>query len=91
MLPKKSDKFGKINDNVDGEVHPSQDNTNRFAVDALIRSKGYRVVVRRGDNEAVWEKGGVRLLQREVEMRLDQQELWNAEHMEYLYWEGFPK
>jgi hypothetical protein len=69
--------------------HPSQDRSNRFAIDVLIRSEGYRIHSRRDKEEPIWERNGKRYMQREVLEWLDQNKLLDAEYMESLYWEDW--
>jgi hypothetical protein len=67
---------------------PSRDRTNRFAVDHLIRSLGFRIHTR-SPRKTLWELRGTLYHDEEVRHMLDPLALWNAEYMEMLYWHGF--
>ena len=90
-LPKKSDKYGVIFHENFQPPHPSRDGSNRFAVDALLRSKGFRIYFRGRKGEPLWERGGALFRQTQAEDRVNQSELMDAEYMESLYWEGYPE
>lgn len=66
----------------------SQDRSNRFAVNDLIRRNGYQIYQRKKGREPVWVKSGVCFTESEVLLRLDPNELWEAECLQALYWEG---
>jgi hypothetical protein len=46
-----------------GSDNPFADLTDRFAVDALLRRYGFRIVARRGRLDPIWEKAGKRYSQ----------------------------
>lgn len=68
--------------------HPSQDRTNRFAIDALLRKNGFKISSRHADCEPVWERGGFYYLQRVAEAMLDPDAVADAEYTDFLYSEG---
>jgi hypothetical protein len=70
--------------------HPSQDRTNRFEVDALLRQHGYKIFARFG-RDVWWELGGRIYLEEAALDTIDQYMLADAEYIEHLYWEGFPE
>jgi hypothetical protein len=59
----------------------------RFAVDALLRKRGYRIHSRSGQGDPMWEKAGKLYRQHEVEALLDANELADARYIEFLYHE----
>lgn len=69
-------------------LHPSQDRTNRFEVDALLRTHGFTIYSRKGDR-VWWKKNDDVYLEIEALETLDQYKLADAQYIEYLYWEGF--
>lgn len=48
------------------ETHPSQDATDRYSDDQLLRQYGYRIHARPLCGEATWSKGGVVVGHREA-------------------------
>jgi hypothetical protein len=66
----------------------SKDRTNRFAVDDLLRSLGFRIHTR-SPRKTLWELNGALYHEEEIKHMLDPLALWNAEYMEMLYWHGF--
>lgn len=68
-----------------GTHHPSSDRSGRFAVDHLIRSKGYRIAARRGEEEPVWFKDGQRFKQSEIVLTFSFDEILAAEGEEARY------
>lgn len=69
------------------QFHPSQDRSGRFSVDALIRSKGYKIVYRRSGEEPIWEDArGNRYLQKEIIDRMNFDELAKAQDAEISYY-----
>lgn len=73
---------------VDLHWHPSQDTSERFAVDQLLRSMGYTVYSRARGKETIWEKGGHVFLENDILCHLDPNEVADAEHRGLLYFEG---
>lgn len=71
------------------DTHPSQDRTNRRAVDQLIRSLGWQIHSRPRQGANQWRKGGVVLSELEVLDQIDPNQVWDAEYLERLYAEGF--
>lgn len=65
--------------------HPSQDLTGRFPLDVMLRLKGYKIAVRREDEEPIWEMGGKRFLQRELVEQLTFDEIMLIEKVEKDY------
>ena len=62
--------------------HPSEDISNRFAVDALLRRHGYRLEHRRPNQEPRWSLHGVIFKQSEALRRFDPRILADAEYLE---------
>ena len=58
--------------------HPSKDKTTRHPTDQLIRSKGFRIAERKGDQEPVWERNGKRYSQSEVLVIINRGEVSDA-------------
>jgi hypothetical protein len=69
--------------------HPSQDRTNRFARDALLREAGFSIFFR-GKGEPLWMYNNRIYNQTQAEAFLDQDALADAEYMEFLYYEDHP-
>ncbi len=58
--------FGKISPDVPPRYSPSQDTTDRFSIDQLMRNHGYSIHQRKGDHEPLWIKRGVVYPQSEI-------------------------
>ncbi len=65
--------------------HPSQDATGRFAVDQLIRSKGYKIFGRPLNEDPIWERGGKQYSQSKILFTIEFEELCEAEDQEIRY------
>jgi hypothetical protein len=79
----------KVPDNQEEKItfsHPSQDSTNRFSLDNILRKHGFKIHSRRGDREAVWDLQGVLFLESEALLRLNRNEIKEAERHERSYW-----
>jgi len=71
---------------VGAEGSPSQDETGRFPVDALIRRHGYRVLERKPRRQPVWvDRRGVRFDEQDLLRRLPQNEVRDAVSAEMSY------
>ena len=73
----------------EGHGNAFQDMTGRRSVDMLFRKYGYRIWSRAGHDEPIWERQGVLYPQREVELRMDPDELKDAMYLEELYRAGY--
>jgi hypothetical protein len=69
--------------------HPFRDRSGRFETDALLRRYGFTIHSRRNGAEPVWSLGGELYAEAEALSRLDDDELWEAEYVTKLYYEGF--
>ena len=72
----------------EGWVHPSRDNTSRFAVDQLIREHGYQILYRKKGKEPVWETQGHdrrQYPQSKVLLRIPEELIRIAEEQELTY------
>lgn len=65
--------------------HPSQDMSSRFPLDVMLRLKGYKIAVRREEEEPIWERDGKRFLQRELVEQLTFDEIMLIETQEKEY------
>ncbi len=67
--PKKEDAFGES---------PSQDYTDRFPVDVLLREQGFRIWKRCKKQEPVWWRDGMYFHQHEALLRINKREVSRA-------------
>lgn len=67
------------------DTHPSQDMTNRFAVDRLIRDCGFTIYQRKNGKEAVWQKDNILFNYSEVLLRIDPEKIMQAKELEVSY------
>ena len=56
----------------------------RFPLDALIRKHGWQIWRRKGREEPIWKKKDVEVRQSEVLLRINPDELADAEYQEFL-------
>lgn len=75
----------------DGENHPSEDGTNRFPLDALLRKAGFQIVSRPNKGPVIWKREGKEYTQREAEMTLNPHDVDDAAYLENLYRDGWQK
>lgn len=67
---------------------PSQDDTDRFPVDALLRQHGFQIKFRRKSDEPVWQRKGEDFRQRDALRTIPDNEIDGARRSERLYYEG---
>lgn len=70
------------------EVHPSVDCTNRFPIDALLRSRGFRIRYRKNKEEPIWERLGEDYRQRDALRFIPNGFIEQAKRLEKEYREG---
>ncbi len=67
------------------EVHPSVDHSGRFAIDALLRSKGFHIAHRRSGRPAIWVLRGKYFSQDDALKQCDFHDVQDALYLEELY------
>lgn len=67
---------------------PSQDDTDRFPLDALLRQHGFKIQSRHKADEPVWERKGDDFRQRDALRIIPSEEIEKARRSERLYYEG---
>ena len=68
--------------------HPSEDRTYRFAFDAFLRSRGFKIHSRQKNNPAIWIKESILFKVHELWMRLSDEDKKIILNQEDLYFKG---
>lgn len=78
----------KTQENKPEVSHPSQDQTSRFALDAMIREAGFKIHSRKKGKPVVWENNGVLIEQNDLVKQLNWHEVQDAVYEEKMYQRG---
>ena len=63
-------------------VHPSQDRSSRYSIDALLREYGFRIHARPHNKTPVWRYEGEVYTQEQALSHLDPDDIWYAMYEE---------
>jgi hypothetical protein len=68
------------------DTHPSQDHTDRFALDRLLRAYGWRIVSRPRRGEPTWRQASLHLRQSQALEGIDARVIREARKRQLSYW-----